>query len=702
MINKSEIWKILQKLPANFSIQGPGWNRAAELILVLLMTLLTLQLVVVIPLNLVNWNIPRILAQGTELLFCCTAPEPLERSLFLGSLIVLPFALLFNGWLVCRTKTGRWFLQSRLFVFLLVTGSYIALIKLLQTGFVEDDMWGYYFGQTALVRKMKTFWILSMTIFFVLVFTLRKPLNSREERLQKFAQRTLHFTLATLSLTALIICTAWSIFPLKVIGEGVNFTSHYEAVLYSVSQVMTGKALLTDNFRNTYGLYPHFLGLFFKFTGFGIVQFNIAMAVLIFVSFSSMLICIKSIYKNSIFGWLTFLFISVVLFIANKISTGDHYFAYQPLRLVFPALIFVFGVNYAFQPRLLTFWATTLLSSMAILWQPDSGFAAALSWCGLLVYMALQGGFRDNWRAFCKIPVIFLTGVVFWFAYQQIIFLLYGTVPDFRELFSSIMIFSKLGYFMIEMPVFHPWNGVLLTYTLALTYAVVSLYKSGGDQCFSRVLFFVGLLGFGLFAYYQGRSHPSCLIGPIWPFVIIFGFIGDRIASYLMNHGLHPVPMFAGMLPIVLFLALGPSTLFSWGYEPWAWPLRQFASFTNTVETPVSRDLAFLKENTHQGEEILILSAHQAVFHSETGTLSAYNPGLVDLLLKSDMTKLLTTIEHGRATKIFLKYPFGTIGANIQAVSSWKSFEEIFLASGYVFLKKSTDGMMFFQRVRDL
>jgi hypothetical protein len=667
---------------------------AAELVLTLI---LAAGLVVVLglwPLPFIHWNVEQLKAVAERTFFCCTKPEPMERAIYIVGVALLSPALVVSVWIVKRSSLGTRIVRKAWLRFLLPVGAFLGIASILIRGVRADEN---FLALTAAARIPTAYWIFTCAWTGLFLWRLKGKRRHALERL--FCG-----FFSALAFASLLITALWALYPLQFIDDGQGFIFHLEAVLYSVTQVWNGKALLTGDFVNTYGLYPHFLMPIFKLIGFSLVKFTACMSLLMAASLAFLWWVFKRTISHPEIRAMSFLFITAVTYISMKIVSQDHYFAYHPLRLVFPAAVLYVAVRYASRQSWSLFWMGSLSSSIAVLWQPDSGLAAAISWLGLLVYMALENLASQRWadalKAAARIGVALFSAIFVGWLFKEAVRITYGVEPKLELLFSTIGQFANLGYFMLPMPPVHPWNGVILIYMVGLAYSIFALFNPDRfDAPTARVLFFAVSLGFGLFLYYQGRSNDALLVPSCWPAALVAGIFADRMTGSLRKSGTRCLPVTLGFIPISLFLTTGTLTLFSYGSLPLAMPWSQILAFSRDIHTTsVGRDLAFVVESRpDKGEEILILSGHQAVFHAETGLRSAFDPGIMDIITKDGMAKLIHFLEQGHASAVFLKYPFGTAGANIQTVSRWQSFESILLASGYVHRKTSEDGMAFWE-----
>jgi hypothetical protein len=96
----------------------------------------------------------------------------------------------------------------------------------------------------------------------------------------------------------------------------------------------------------------------------------------------------------------------------------------------------------------------------------------------------------------------------------------YDNLPDFFELMQYQIYFYQLGFAMLPMKLIHPWNLVAIVYLIGLVYAAQSVIIKN-DTMNSKMVFLLSILGFGIFVYYQGRSHDFNLFDVCFPAILI-------------------------------------------------------------------------------------------------------------------------------------------------------------------------------------
>ncbi len=231
---------------------------------------------------------------------------------------------------------------------------------------------------------------------------------------------------------------------------------------------------------------------------------------------------------------------------------------------------------------------------------------------------------------------------------------------------------------MLPMPLLHPWNLVVSTYTVGLLCSVAKLAASnesdGPGRDADKIILLLCFLGVGLFSYYQGRSHDLCLITVWWPaFAVLSILLGKSVSLLVENRpslrkkgaGENGAPVF-----FPAFLALLLTCVLSFGLLSIADNapalLSRVESATdekNDIPAPLERrNVLAVKQNTRPGGEVLIISEAACLYHLLSRTASPLEtPGMTEIQLRSDFEKLLDYIARGNWSVIFLdsrRFPY--------------------------------------------
>jgi predicted branched-subunit amino acid permease len=74
-----------------------------------------------------------------------------------------------------------------------------------------------------------------------------------------------------------------------------------------------------------------------------------------------------------------------------KLQSEDPYFQYYPIRTIFPALLILMSSGYFLNEKRYKYLAISIVCSLAVLWNAETGIIVLLSWIGAVVYNAPIG-----------------------------------------------------------------------------------------------------------------------------------------------------------------------------------------------------------------------------------------------------------------------------------------------------------------------
>ena len=246
---------------------------------------------------------------------------------------------------------------------------------------------------------------------------------------------------------------------------------------------------------------------------------------------------------------------------------------------------------------------------------------------------------------------LFLIIFIIFLIYYVYIFLRFGTNISIIELFSSIKLFSYLGYRLEPIPARHPWVILMIIYIIGFSSSLINI-KSKEEIKINSMIFLLSSLGLGLFMYFLGRTINLNLLAVSLPAIVLMSIYGDLLfKKYHLESLLHEKIF---LFIIISFLSLSiVSVGVCWTYK---FPniLLEKNYFLNLDEvTSVESNILFIKKHVDKNEKVLILSGNQGVYHSETKTSSIFNVGVTDLFFRRDYLNLINLILSDNI-KIFI------------------------------------------------
>ncbi len=563
-------------------------------------------------------------------------PEPLERRMFLLSVLMLP-GVLFCWDRLWKMILGRWTSERvyRLVVWTVV-GSFCAIILHL---WGARDEWGYFVrGKSA---GAVWFAVVSLTAGGICL-----PLVRRDRRALGFVNAALYAAVAFL----LTLIFLYGLSDLSTVDDSFVFTNHFNVIFHAVVQVFQGKELLAD-FIHQYGLYPHFLEPLLKVTGLGVFTFSTVMGGMTLLSFYFLLRTLLAAATLRTVALLGFIATVSFCYVFKAMTAYDPYFQYFPLRSFFPTLAAWLVTGYVTNRSMPRFVALYVVAGCAVLWNPESGIVALTAVLLTTLYDAYpRTGLRGSLISAGAGAGIAATVIALFSGYML---LRYGYLPDYAELIRFIRLFYVTGYFMLPMPVFHPWNLVALIYIAGLAWGIAAL-ADGKVTRRATVVTFLSLLGIGLFTYYQGRSHNEVFPLCIYPAFMLMAIFIDRLLERGRDNR---IALGTGLCGVVLLIFIAGG-LYKGGlsliYGPFGIATR-YETYRRTEPSELMKRVEFVRKNTGKGEEVLILSTHSGIYHLESQTTNPVRiPSILEIVLTEDYRRILQYLEDASCRKLFV------------------------------------------------
>ncbi len=574
-------------------------------------------------------------------------PEPLERFAYLIAVVATYPAVIFSIWtarfLARRDVVPSW---SR---HVLLAGLSLSLF-----GFVVgSDTFGYLVnGVPHIVGRP---WAMALLLVAIglsvggLFAVSRYPESWVGSLLLQQTGRLTFVVIAALLMTSLA--------PRFRSADMIAGDGHFEAVFYSVSQVMAGKTLLSD-LPAQYGLYGELLAPIWWITGHSVLAFTAIMVVLQLIATFCILVTVRALIRLDVvfvICALTLLWLVGSLWSTTLITVeGSEYYQVWPLRFVFPALaIFLF-----FQTMRSPFGGRHAMglgafSGLAVIWNLDSGVPVTGAFLAFFVSNLIFGPTR--WRHL-RIASIFvaaftLTGMCF-LAYLS---LKAATSVHLEEWIKYQSIFYSVGFGMLPMK---PWGAWISIYGLYVTALAAGLYRAANKSSneTSNLLIFLSVLGIGLFTYFQGRSHPKVLAFVGWPAVIIAFVFAEKFvrAASMAKLKSHIVGWYS--LPA---LVIGVALSLAWATSVPKLMTATYDTVRTIIKNPDSRAdaaIEFIKEKVGQDDSAAIIAHAQGAYLAEAGLSSAFpGPGLFEIVLQEDRDAMMRFLNDRPVKHLFIQ-----------------------------------------------
>jgi hypothetical protein len=613
-------------------------------------------------------------------------PEPIERIQYLITIILAPLTALFIFNFIAKIKYQFSEKQINIIYYLsFLISAYLILLliyldlKLNPDNFIAIEDKPYY-------RDIRNFInaFISKPPIYMAILSLPIVIYFMNNEL-KF----IHIKLIKIIINLFFIALIFDLFLISLFNRDNYFGGydHFNAVYYSVGQVVNGKTLLVD-FTNQYGLYPHFLQPIFKIIGLNVLNYSIIMGLLVALSYLLLLLFMKNIINNN---YILFLGFVGLVYLRNYFlaffNYGDNYFQYTPIRFIFPCLFLLFASFYLKSENRFLKYLIYIIASISILWNIDSGIVVFVSWIALLCFKELYNFKLNSYLKNCFFNMLngLIICTIIFIIYGLLIYFRSGYLPDYYLMMKSQKIFYLTGFYMMHMPLFNAWNLVILIYGIGIIISVKSIVLNQNTYR-NSIIFLLTVIGLGLFSYYQGRSHDFNLFSVLYPAIILLIILADGLVMQIQAKGFKPLSKLFYLSLILFFLLTffyGFISKYKNIYQLSTVRLSKLTEFPNEILT---ENIAFIKQNTRKGEDVLILTEDffDGIYYAETGTRNVVNvPGYSELMLHEDYNKIILFLSTNDNIKVFINSKY-----------SDKKIHQLLLKN-YVVIDK-TDEMIFY------
>jgi hypothetical protein len=589
-------------------------------------------------------------------------PEAPERARYVMTTFLFPVFFVFFYWLAGKLKIKQSVILKAGFVF-----SVILFFEILI--FCVENAANQYILQYSLFYKAPlTAFICSIFLFLLLRIPKQKHQNIR--KIVKF-----------ICLTVCVLLTLY-IFSLYITGTPTLTSQtlfNFDVYYYPVFEVFNGKVLMVD-FTNIYGFYPYLLVPILKLTGsISIAKFSFITAALTLITLLSLLAVVWINIKNRILALIGYFAIVFFMFII-PLSFGEFYYAYQPHRIIFPALILLVGSLFVhaknqIQKNILI-CIGYITACLSLIWNLDTGVVVTIAWCLLLLYTAALDYSLKSWifykKAFITIVYTFLAAAASYGIIALITFEKSGIWISVNQCFFAQNIFYNYGFNMLPMPEAHPWVILVILYAIGLIISLRNIKFLDNDKMIfarsrSSLYFFISIIGVGVFSYYQGRSADNVFLSVIWPgSIIAVMLLEDYYNRVMASKSLHKTKAVCRtvFLKYILLLFLLASFAFAVPYTVLNNPgiramqqgsLSEFSKKTDNVT-------ALLKKTISNDSTANLLIAQQDYYYTLLGMKNRTGlTSCVDWIKREDYDKALNWLNTTGEDVIMDTYMIGKL-----------------------------------------
>jgi hypothetical protein len=630
------------------------------------------------------------------------SPKPVEQFVFVAIGTVTP---LYTFLLVVASKQNTLPVLLTRFPFLL-PGLPILVTAMLFGPFVGSEFVTVLIGEFQKPQSDGLPRLLMSTL--VAAITISAYVESGIRSLRFFSTRSMLVGVWIVFVTAVFLqIFSWRLVSLASTANNGAWSVHFDAAIYVLSQVVAGKTVLVD-LPSQYGLFPEIVAPLFCWIGLTVFTFTAFFAVLQFISMAAIFYVLTRFVRIKPLLIAAGLALVMVTFetVLHFADFEERYFQYWPIRFFWPAVSVLVFYWYTLRPGLMRSAGMSVTGAIALLWNVDSGLFVSLAFAVFLVARlarrlldrhraSSEAIARGTWTASTYTYAIFLHiaitcgviamcfAVLTWKGHHAL---------NYFWLFEYQKLFYGLGFAMLPLPLnVSPWMSVLGLYLIGLICASIG-WRRRVSNIRDDLIFYLSMLGLGLFVYYEGRSHVLNLISVCWPGVMIVAILADKILRAI---GAGLVPRWQVCAPIaaasVLFLAAATFI----AHVPVS--IRQmhqaYVSRGVPVDPVVQSEIAFIKHYA-PGSECAIIANKQGIFYAEANLRSPIpGPGLVEMLREADIEDLRQTLKNGRLSCIFFGIGQADAGVKITIPE---------LMAHYVLAAKNNENTMLFLQLRSV
>lgn len=434
---------------------------------------------------------------------------------------------------------------------------------------------------------------------------------------------------------------------------------HFEAVFYSITQVVAGRTLLAD-LPAQYGLYAELLGPVLKLTGLSVVGFTILFAFLHAVSLLALVwllaITIRSPFLRLLAGMTILLFVGSIWLHIWHGPIAYEYFQLWPIRFLFPTLVVLaFVLVHRRGMKFHHVGALALLAGIGVIWNFDWGIPAYGALVAYFLVRLLSGTREFRRRDVYRLAIIAVVPVFVCLVFLTCLAAKSGWRISLVDWMKYQTIFYSTGFGMLPLPARpHPWMIVVSVYLFGLVHSITMRVRGRGDLV-SDVVMLLSVLGLGIFTYYQGRSHDVVLSFVLWPAVLIGFIIADKVKRAVALSLLPPLTVWV-CFPVLVMGLLSSFAMIVGTPRLLDDAATVFARLVHAVPSNTHINVEFISDRTKGTGSAVILASGQSILFAETGLASAVpGPGIIEMLLLEDQEKLLVTILESQLPHVFIE-----------------------------------------------
>jgi hypothetical protein len=449
---------------------------------------------------------------------------------------------------------------------------------------------------------------------------------------------------AVLVAVLIVDVACWRLIGTTIPDTDMHWPNHADPVFYPIAQVLGGMTLLAD-LPSQYGMYPELMAPLFRVLPVSLFSVGLLFALLQILATGALLLVLAQRLRNAVLLAITGLALIVVTAENNLMLAGmrELYLQYWPTRYLWPAISVLAFHWYLQKPETRRTIVFGVMAGVAALWNADSGVVVVLAFAGYL----LARIFTNRGRRIHAIALaVYLGSVAATIAIVLLLLRIKGGPLHVEWLWEYQRIFAGLGLMAFPMPrAPHDWMATIAVYVLALVIAAEAWGRGAGDR--ADLLFFLGLLGIGLFAYYVSRSVVFNFMSVMWPAMVIAALLCDSALTQFQRSR-----RYAPGLPLAVVgiagLAVGAFSLIFWQPKFLSEGRKVWSTFAPPGQSIIDQEIAFLRRHIHPGQRCVIAARRQGVYHLATETSSPIKgPALTEAVLVRDQQAFVDQVLDG-------------------------------------------------------
>lgn len=591
-------------------------------------------------------------------------PHPKQHLIFIALVLLSPFFCLFSIFIsrkigfIFFKRISHYFSNANKWIFF---GLSVIFLFLIFIYFSESYFAGKILFFISRNPRITTL-LISVPLFGVLIIMFFSGCF-----LSRLSKRTI-FLIKSLFFSVVIFAVLFNIFSFRLMNfnfltylvdwqKGWHLMDDLEPVFYPVVQVIYGKTLLS-NVNALYGLYAEILNPIFKIIGLSLFKFSLVMEALEGLIFSAFLWITYKLTKSVLLSSLFVLSISLIGSALAWVIGYDFpspYYQYWPIRVIFPVLSLCLFVHFANQMSISKVVIMGFLTAIAFFWNFESAipiFAATIAYffC-LLIFPVFQ-----NKQLYLRLVVSYFSAIfIFLLLFALYLEIKSNFTVQWKELFKYSLIFYKSGLSQMPMPIgISMWMVVVLTYLVGMIYAFY-LWMCGKASVLTMCIFYISILGIGLFTYYEYRAVPFNLVTVSWP-AILLGLIFSNIFFEKVRQARLSLIATLFVFPFICFTVVTSEVyLYSMPYLYKKSVIIWHAMQQPDRHSKLTRDYLFIKDKLQGSKNIAILIDGQSVLFDKLGVASAIDgPGYGGTFLKSDYDDVVKQLITKPVQHVFI------------------------------------------------